>query len=46
MSTENFVSIHNNSIDMASETQSQDLDLKKLLEMIMAMKLLEELKKE
>ena len=46
MSTENFVSIHNNSIDMASETQNQDLDLKKLLEMIMAMKLLEELKKE
>lgn len=46
MSTENFVSLHNHSIEMTSENQNQDLDLKKLLEMIMAMKLIEELKKE
>ena len=46
MSTESFISLHNTSVDMSSENQNQDFDLKKLLEMIMAMKLLEELKKE
>tara|TARA_R110000824_G_scaffold5670_11_gene26174 strand:+ start:25130 stop:25489 length:360 start_codon:yes stop_codon:yes gene_type:complete len=46
MSTESFVGLHNSSVDVSSQNQDQDFDMKKLLEMIMAMKLLEELKKE
>ena len=41
MSTQSFVEIHNTAITQVNESQSSDMDLKKLIEMMMAIKLLE-----
>lgn len=45
MSTQNFVSLHNQSVQQVNEAQSPDMDLKKLMEMMMAIKLLQEMNK-
>jgi len=41
MSTQNFVEMHNTAITQVNECQSPEMDLKKLIEMMMAIKLLE-----
>jgi hypothetical protein len=40
MSTQNFIELHNTAITQANEVQSSDIDLKKLIEMMMAIELL------
>lgn len=45
MSTQNFISLQNSAIQNVSECQSADMDMKKLIELMMAIKLLEELNK-
>ncbi len=45
MSTQNFVSLHNQSVQQINETQSSEMDLQKLIEMMMAIKLLQEMNK-
>ena len=40
MSTQSFVEIHNSAITQVNECQNSDLDLKKLIEMMMAIQLL------
>ena len=41
MSTQNFIEMHNTAITQVSECQNPEMDLKKLIEMMMAIKLLE-----
>lgn len=41
MSTQNFIEMHNTAITQVNECQNTDMDLKKLIEMMMAIKLLE-----
>ena len=41
MSTQNFIQLHNSSVTQIDESQSPEMDLKKLIEMMMAIKLLE-----
>lgn len=45
MSTQSFISLHNSSVQQVNEAQSPDMDLKKLMEMMMAIKLLQEMNK-
>jgi len=40
MSTQSFVELHNTAITQVNEAQSSDIDLKKLIEMMIAIKLL------
>ena len=40
MSTQSFVELHNTAITQVNEVQSSDIDLKKLIEMMMAIELL------
>lgn len=49
MSTQNFISLHNTSVqtvNQINETDSTNIDLKKLIEMMMAIKLLQEMNKQ
>ena len=41
MSTQSFIELHNTAITQVNECQNSELDLKKLIEMMMAIKLLE-----
>ena len=45
MSTQNFITMQNNSIQQVNQCQEPEMDLKKLLEMMIAIKLLEEMNK-
>ena len=45
MSTQNFAQLRNNSVQPAHECSSPDMDLKKIIEMMMAIKLLQEMNK-
>ena len=45
MSTSDFVSLHNNSVQQVNECQSPEMDLEKLIEMMIAIKLLQEMNK-
>lgn len=45
MSTQNFIEIHNSSVQQVNESQSPEMDLKKLIEMMLAIKLLQEMNK-
>ena len=45
MSTSNFMELHNSSVQQPGESESAGLDLKKLIEMMMAIKLLQEINK-
>ena len=45
MSTQNFVNMHNSVVDRAGESQPSDFNMKKLIEMLMALKLLQEFNK-
>tara|TARA_R100000152_G_C6617893_1_gene69589 strand:+ start:110 stop:475 length:366 start_codon:yes stop_codon:yes gene_type:complete len=45
MSTQNFISLQNTSIQQVNQMDESQLDLKKLIEMMMAIKLLQELNK-
>jgi hypothetical protein len=48
MNTQNFINLHNSSVqtvNQVNETDSSQLDLKKLIEMMLAIKLLQEMNK-
>ena len=45
MNTQNFVSLHNQSVQQVSECQEGNMDMRKLIELIMVIKLLEEMNK-
>lgn len=45
MNTQNFIQMHNSSVQQVNESQSPEMDLKKLIEMMMAIKLLQEMNK-
>jgi hypothetical protein len=45
MSTQNFVNLHNSVVEQAGEPQASDFNMKKLIEMLMALKLLQEFNK-
>ena len=45
MSTQNFISLKNSSVQQITQPDEGHLDLKKLIEMMMAIKLLQEMSK-
>lgn len=45
MSTQNFIEMHNYSVQQVNQCQEPEMDLKKLIEMMMAIKLLQEMNK-
>ena len=45
MSTQNFIEMHNHSVQQVNQCQEGEMDLKKLIEMMMAIKLLQEMNK-
>ena len=45
MSTQNFIEMHNYSVQQVNQGQETEMDLKKLIEMMMAIKLLQEMSK-
>lgn len=45
VNTQNFIQMRNSSVQQVNEAQSPDMDLKKIIEMMMAIKLLQEINK-
>ena len=45
MSTQNFITMQNNSIQQVNQCQEPEMDLEKLIEMMIAIKLLQEMNK-
>jgi len=45
MSTQNFIEMHNYSVQQVNQSQESDVDFKKLIEMMLAIKLLQEMNK-